>query len=226
MRDWADQATVSSSHSSFSLHDFERRKLTAHFNLLSIDLFFFSVFHVYSFLSIMKLLNSAFALFSLVSLAVAGTIPFGKREVVTVDASKIDQADNLNALKTALKAQGKTPVNGQHYALYEKWAIEGKPVCYEHWTHWVLVVGEYQNGQFKGSSYSMFKDGDASLLKTLAGATTETVAQQDWWANHYWKETGSTGEWVANTATHQYDFAGEVVSSAMSSFASVTKLCK
>lgn len=174
----------------------------------------------------MKLLNSAFALLSLVSLAVAGTIPFDKREVITAGASQIDQADNVNALTTALKVQGKTPVNGQHYALYSKWAIEGKPVCYEHWTHWVLVVGEYQNNQFKASSYSMFKDAGNSALKTLAGATTETEAQQDWWANHYWKETGSTGQWVANTAKHQYDLAGEVVSGAMSSFASVTKLCK
>ncbi|KAJ4387762.1 hypothetical protein N0V93_008363 [Gnomoniopsis smithogilvyi] len=175
----------------------------------------------------MKLLNSAFTLLSLLSLAVAGTIPLEKREEVTVDASKIDYTDNLNALKSALKAQGKTPENGKRYGLYEKWAIEGKPVCYEHWTHWVLVVGEYQDNQFKGSSYSMFKDGDATLLKSLAGATTQAVAQEHWWANHYWKEVKKNeGEWVANTATHQYDLAGEVVAGAMGSFESVTKLAE
>lgn len=169
----------------------------------------------------MKLFNYAFALLSFVSLAVAGTIPSVKREIVTADASGINYADNLKALTTALKAQGKTPENGKHYALYEKWAIEGKPVCYEHWTHWVLVVGEYQNNQFKGSSYSMFKDGDSSFLKSLSGATTEAEAQKDWWANHYWN-----GKWVANNAKHQYDLAGEVVPSAMSSFESVAKLGK
>ncbi|KAJ4416011.1 hypothetical protein N0V82_007038 [Gnomoniopsis sp. IMI 355080] len=157
----------------------------------------------------MNLLDYAFALLSLVSLAVAGTIPSGKREIVTADASGINYRDNLKALTTALKAQGKTPEN------------EGKPVCYEHWTHWVLVVGECQNNQFKGSSYSMFKDGDSTLLKSLAGAATEAVAQKNWWANHYWD-----GKWVANIANHQYDLAGEVVPSAMSSFESVTRLAE
>lgn len=172
----------------------------------------------------MKLLALAFTLYSLTSFALAGTIPSGKREVVAVDASRINYADNSNALRTALNAKGQIPENGKHYAIYEKWSIEGKPACYEHWTHWALVVGEYQRSQFRASSYGMFKDDGMGLTKSLVGAPTEAVTQENWWANHHWDL--DERHWVTNSAKHQYDFAGEVVPGAMSSFASVTRLCK